>query len=194
MSRDPYSNEPEINDRTERIPLQERDDRTRDLRNDSQPVASSDDRQRPEIDDSVRAYYLRDRAYLLRESEFTTLVEIGTFRVINSNDLAQFLDDHTKDQFPNFLRCRSSSDRPPDSGEQPPVDSKTSPVPTDDGFRRDQDERMFPSRPDPPRNHPEELIEEAEARTRMSTLQRDELLTQSKILEEETLPSAKEAY
>jgi hypothetical protein len=53
---------------------------------------------------------------------------------------------------------------------------------------------MFPSRPDPPRNHPEELIEEAEARTRMSTLQRDELLTQSKILEEETLPSAKEAY
>jgi hypothetical protein len=39
-----------------------------------------------------------------------------------------------------------------------------------------------------------ELIEEAEARARMSTLQRDELLTQSKILEKETLPSAKEAY
>src|SRR6266550_8970797 len=56
------------------------------------------------------------------------------------------LSDHTKDQFPNLLRCRSSSDRPPDSGDQPPVDSKTSPVPTDDGFRRDQDERMFPSR------------------------------------------------
>jgi hypothetical protein len=90
VSRDPYSNEPEIDDRTERIPLQERDDRTRDLRNNSQPVASSDDRQRPEIDDSVRAYYLRDRAYLLRESEFTTLVEIGRFRVIDSQDLAQF--------------------------------------------------------------------------------------------------------
>ncbi len=28
----------------------------------------------------------------------------------------------------------------------------------------------------------------------MSTLQRDELLTQSKILEKETLPSAKDAY
>src|SRR5215467_1038931 len=49
-------------------------------------------------------------------------------------------NDHTKDQFPRLLRCRSSSDRPPDSGDQPPVDSKTSPVPTDDGFRRDQDE------------------------------------------------------
>ena len=45
---------------------------------------------RPEIDDSVRAYYLRDRSFLLRESEFTTLVEIGKFRVIPANDLAQF--------------------------------------------------------------------------------------------------------
>jgi hypothetical protein len=67
-------------------------------------------------------------------------------------------------------------------------------VPADDGFRRDDDEGLFPSRPDPPSYHPEELIEEAEARARMSTLQRDELLTQSKILEKETLPPAKEMY
>jgi len=67
-------------------------------------------------------------------------------------------------------------------------------VPADDDFRREDDEGLFPSRPDSPSNHPEELIEEAEARARMSTLQRDELLTQNKILEKETLPSAKEAY
>jgi hypothetical protein len=67
-------------------------------------------------------------------------------------------------------------------------------VAADDGFRRDDDEGLFPSRPDPPGNHPERLIEEAGARARMSTLQRNELLTQSKILEKETLPSAKEAY
>jgi hypothetical protein len=103
------------------------------------------------------------------------------------------LNDHTKDQFPNLLRCRSSSDRPPDSGDQPPVDSKTSPVPTDDGFRRDQNERMFPSRPNPPSDYPEKLIEEAETRARMSTLQRDELLTQSEILKKETSPLTKEA-
>ena len=103
------------------------------------------------------------------------------------------LNDHPKDQFPNLLRCRSSSDRPPDSGDQPPVDSKTSPVPTDDGFRRDQDERMFPSRPNRPSDYPEELIEEAETRPRMSTLQRDELLTQSEILKKESSPLTKEA-
>jgi DNA-binding MarR family transcriptional regulator len=42
------------------------------------------------MDDSVRAYYLREKTYLLRESEFTTLVEIGKFRVVDSADLAQF--------------------------------------------------------------------------------------------------------
>ena len=66
-------------------------------------------------------------------------------------------------------------------------------MPADDGFRRDQDEGLLSSRPDPPSNRPEELIEKPETRARMSTLQRNELLTQSEILEKETLPPAKEA-
>jgi hypothetical protein len=57
----------------------------------------------------------------------------------------------------------------------------------------DDDEGLLPSRPDPPSDYPEELIEKVEARARMSTLQRDELLTQSKILEKETPLPAKEA-
>jgi hypothetical protein len=60
-------------------------------------------------------------------------------------------------------------------------------------FRRDQDGRMFPSRPNPPSDYPEKLIEEAETRARLSTLQRDELLTQSEILKKETSPPTKEA-
>jgi hypothetical protein len=66
-------------------------------------------------------------------------------------------------------------------------------VPADYGFGRDDDEGLLPSRPDPPSDYPEELIEEAETRARMSTLQRDELLPQSKILKKETSPPAKEA-
>jgi hypothetical protein len=53
---------------------------------------------------------------------------------------------------------------------------------------------VLPIRPDPLGDYPEEPIEGVEARARMSTLQRDELLTQSKILEKETSPPAKEAY
>lgn len=54
------------------------------------PAASLSDRRPAEANDSERTYYLRDRAYVLRESEFTTLVEIGKFRVVDSADLAQF--------------------------------------------------------------------------------------------------------
>jgi hypothetical protein len=90
MSRDPFPNEPEIDARGERTSAPVHSDGDRDRTSDNQSVASSDDHERPEIDDSVRAYYLRDRTYLLRESEFTTLVEIGKFRVINSKDLTQF--------------------------------------------------------------------------------------------------------
>jgi hypothetical protein len=104
------------------------------------------------------------------------------------------LSDHPKDQFPNLLRCRSSSDLPTDSGDQPPVHSKTSPVPTDYGFGCDDEEGVLPIRPDSPGDYPEDLIEGVEARARMSTLQRDELLTQSEILEKETSPPAKEGY
>jgi len=66
-------------------------------------------------------------------------------------------------------------------------------VPADDGFGRDDEDGLLPSRPDPPSDYPEELIEEVEARARMSTLQRDELLTQSEILKKETSPLTKEA-
>ena len=103
------------------------------------------------------------------------------------------LNDHTEDQFPDLLRRPFPSNLRPDSGNQPPVHTKTSPVPADCGFGRDQDERLLPSPPDLPSNHPEELIEKPETRARVSTLQRDELLTQSKILEKETSPPAKEA-
>jgi hypothetical protein len=67
-------------------------------------------------------------------------------------------------------------------------------VPADYGFGRDDEEGVPPSRPDPTSDYPEELIEGAEAWARMSTLQHDELLTQSEILEKETSPPAKKAY
>ena len=60
-------------------------------------------------------------------------------------------------------------------------------MPAHDGFGRNDDERVLPSGPDPSSDYPEELIEWVDARARMSTLQRDELLTK------ETSPLAKEA-
>lgn len=45
---------------------------------------------RDERSDPPRAYYVRDRAYLLRNSEVHSLKEIGKFRVIAVSDLAKF--------------------------------------------------------------------------------------------------------
>ncbi len=45
---------------------------------------------KPEAIDSPQAYYLRDRTYFVRDSEFETLTEIGTFRVVAAGDLARF--------------------------------------------------------------------------------------------------------
>jgi hypothetical protein len=40
--------------------------------------------------DSPQAYYLGDRTFFVRDSEFETLAEIGTFRVVAADDLARF--------------------------------------------------------------------------------------------------------
>jgi len=45
---------------------------------------------RDERGDSPRTYYVRDRAYLLRDSEMHSLKEIGKFRVIAVTDLAKY--------------------------------------------------------------------------------------------------------
>jgi hypothetical protein len=45
---------------------------------------------REERSDSARAYHVRDRAYLLRDSEMHSIKEIGKFRVIEVSDLAKY--------------------------------------------------------------------------------------------------------
>jgi len=102
MSRDPFPTEPQpIRDSEERnsvntrradcagtIPtdLQEIGDRGCEIQH---PAPRGKDR-RPEAVDSPRAYYFRDRTYFLRDSELTTVVEIGTFRVVDEEDFVQF--------------------------------------------------------------------------------------------------------
>jgi hypothetical protein len=102
MARDPFPTEPQpIRDSEERNPastrladsaetiptdVREIGDRGSEIQH---PAPRGKDRM-PEAVDSPRAYYFRDRTYFLRDSELTTLVEIGTFRVVDAEDFAQF--------------------------------------------------------------------------------------------------------
>jgi hypothetical protein len=102
MSREARSHDPEdLQDRSPHRPVrphQAAPSNTRDSRKqvDNADVnrESSDVRQeqlnRDAPSDSPRAYYLRDRAYLLYDSEIRSLSEIGKFRVIRVSDLAKY--------------------------------------------------------------------------------------------------------
>ena len=60
---------------------------------------------RDERSDSPRAYYVRDRAYLLRDSEMNSLKEIGKFRVIPVSDLAKFAYGGNRERMEKDIRA-----------------------------------------------------------------------------------------
>src|SRR5580693_9637393 len=59
---------------------------------------------RDERSDSPRAYYVRDRTYLLRDSEMHSLTEIGKFRVIAVSDLAKYAYDGNRARMEKDIR------------------------------------------------------------------------------------------
>src|SRR6267143_512077 len=70
------------------------------------------------------------------------------------------LNDHPENQFLNLLRRLSSPDRPPDLGNQLPVQTEYAPVPTHHRFGRDRNEGLLPSGPESADGNPEELVEQ----------------------------------
>jgi hypothetical protein len=69
-------------------------------RTDTQELHSS----REERSDSPRAYYVRDRAYLLRDSEMHSIKEIGKFRVIAVSDLAKYAYGGNRERMDKDIR------------------------------------------------------------------------------------------
>ncbi len=60
---------------------------------------------RHERNDSPRSYYVRDRSYLLRDSEVNSLKEIGKFRVIPVSDLAKFSYSGNRERMEKDVRA-----------------------------------------------------------------------------------------
>ena len=105
MSRDAFSHDPQDTldprDTSTRGPVRSRSSASPHARKSANPEPdapgrdhSTKTRQQPltrdERGDSPRAYYVRDRAYLLRDSEMHSLKEIGKFRVLAVPDLVKF--------------------------------------------------------------------------------------------------------
>lgn len=102
------------------------------------------------------------------------------------------LGNHVEDQIVHFLGCHLSPNPPSDSGNQTPMETKTSSMPTNYGFRCDDDQGLIPTRPETTSNHPEQPIEATEARPWTSPFQYDKLLAQGEIFEEKSSMGTKE--
>jgi hypothetical protein len=119
MSRDAFSYDPqdagETRDTSTRRSVRQQGSTSPDTRDSRNPAPEAHGRgdgtevreqhsNREERNDSPRAYYIRDRAHLLRDSEMNSLKEIGKFRVIPVSDLAKFAYGGNRERMEKDIR------------------------------------------------------------------------------------------
>jgi hypothetical protein len=119
VSRDAFSYDPQdagdARDASPRRPVRQhrpRSSETQDGRNPAPEAPGRGDNTeareqnpaRDERSDSPRAYYVRDRTYLLRDSEMHSLTEIAKFRVIAVSDLAKYAYDGNRARMEKDIR------------------------------------------------------------------------------------------
>ena len=119
MSRDAFSYDPQdagdARDASPRRPVRQQRPAPSDTQDGRSPAPEAPGRgdstgvreqhsSRDERNDSPRAYYVRDRTYLLRNSEMHSLTEIGRFRVIPVSDLARYAYDGNRERMEKDLR------------------------------------------------------------------------------------------
>ena len=120
MSRDAFSYDPQdpgdARGTSSRRPVRQERSTSPDIRGSRTPAPEAPNRaddpgvreqhsSRGEGNDSPRAYHVRDRAYLLRDSEMNSLREVGKFRVIPVPDLAKFAYAGNRERMERDIRA-----------------------------------------------------------------------------------------
>ena len=100
------------------------------------------------------------------------------------------LGDHAEDQCTDFLADTLSADAS-DSGKPLPIQPKTGTMPVNNRSKRNQDEWPFPSGPESAQHNPVQPMHDGESAARSFGVQRQQLLAQSEVFENEFLSGAK---
>ena len=100
---------------------------------------------------------------------------------------------HAKDQLAQFLADAFSARANPTPREPRPIQLEPCTVPANDCLRLDEDQRALPFRPEPPQDHPEQLVGSRDLRSRTPLLQNDKLLAKSQVLKQQVAARAKDA-
>jgi hypothetical protein len=95
------------------------------------------------------------------------------------------LRDHVKDQFAQFPAYAPSSHADPMPREPRPIQLETRPMPSNNGLRLDEDQSPLPSRPEPPQDHPEQLVRNQKSRLWAPSFQDAELLPQGQVFQKQ---------
>lgn len=95
------------------------------------------------------------------------------------------LYDHAEDEFAQLfadaLPSRSSSM----AREPGPICFESGSVPSDNDFRLDENQRVLPSSPESPQNHPEQSVRSSKSRVWTLPLQNGELLSKCQVFQEQ---------
>src|ERR1700720_2105419 len=98
------------------------------------------------------------------------------------------LSNHTEDQGANLFTDTLPSSYLPDSGDPPPIQTKSRSMPVHDRSSSDQDERVSPPGP-PSQRNPEQLVQGSQSTARSLRVQSQQLPTESQVLEVEVRPA-----
>src|ERR1035437_3889487 len=106
----------------------------------------------------------------------------------------RIFNDHLKDQVTDFFgNSLPAAHWVSGLAQLGPVPSESLAVPADHGLGHDEEERLFPLRPELESGDPKELVEHTEFWFGMSALQHDKLLSKSQVLQKQILSVANTA-
>ena len=104
------------------------------------------------------------------------------------------LGDHLEDQVTNLPGDSSAAaDAFPHPAKHGPVQFESCPMPTDHGFRQDENECVLPLRPETSNYNPEQFVERTELWSGMLAFQDHELLAEGEVFQQQAAASAKDA-
>jgi len=103
------------------------------------------------------------------------------------------LGHHSKYEIADFLRNPSSAAYPGSPGDETPIECESRSVRTHDRLWIHDNESLFPSRPEPSSQNPQELIECRQPWPGMFSFQCRELLAKGQVFKEQSLTSLEEA-
>src|SRR5580692_786440 len=92
----------------------------------------------------------------------------------------RILGNHTEDQGPDLLADTLPSSYLADSGDPPPIQTKSRSMPVHDVSRSDQDERLGPPRPERSQRNPEQLVLGRQSTARLLRVQSQQLPTRAR--------------